>query len=30
MEDAAMKFNFDPALQDVWVQTEALPGDARA
>ncbi len=29
MEDGAMKFNFDPALQDTWVQDEkfaAVPG----
>jgi predicted secreted acid phosphatase len=25
MEDAAMKFNFDPALQDVWVQEQRFP-----
>jgi predicted secreted acid phosphatase len=25
MEDAAMKFNFDPALQDVWVQDKRFP-----
>ena len=25
MEDAAMKFNFDPALQDVWVQDQRFP-----
>ena len=25
MEDGAMKFNFDPALQDVWVQGEKFP-----
>jgi predicted secreted acid phosphatase len=25
MEDAAMHFNFDPALQDVWVQDERFP-----
>jgi predicted secreted acid phosphatase len=25
MEDGAMKFNFDPALQDVWVQDERFP-----
>ena len=25
MEDAAMKFNFDPALQDVWVQAKKFP-----
>ncbi len=25
MEDAAMKFNFDPVLQDVWVQDQRFP-----
>jgi predicted secreted acid phosphatase len=25
MEDGAMKFNFDPALQDVWVQEQRFP-----
>ena len=25
MEDAAMRFNFDPALQDVWVQGQKFP-----
>ena len=25
MEDAAMKFNFDPALQDIWVQDQRFP-----
>src|SRR5689334_16300631 len=25
MEDAAMHFNFDPALQDVWVQDQRFP-----
>ena len=25
MEDAAMHFNFDPALQDVWVQDQSFP-----
>jgi predicted secreted acid phosphatase len=25
MEDAAMKFNFDPALQNVWVQEQRFP-----
>jgi predicted secreted acid phosphatase len=25
MEDGAMKFNFDPALQDVWVQDQRFP-----
>ena len=25
MEDGAMKFNFDPALQDTWVQDEKFP-----
>ncbi|MEP9382793.1 HAD family acid phosphatase [Nocardioides cheoyonin] len=25
MEDGAMKFNYDPALQDVWVQNEQFP-----
>ncbi len=29
MEDAAMHFNFDPALQDVWVQEQKFPATPR-